>query len=101
LLIDGEVRVHLYQSRPDKSFLFGRDPIGEKPPVLSVDYDFGFRTALKIEVPRRMHVVAAKGRNNNEIGSILEIENRGASLASRYAASRSEHHERRCSERVP
>ena len=72
----------------------------EKPPALAVYHDFGFRTALKIKVPRRMHVVAAKGRNNNEIGSILEIKNRYCSLAPGYAAPRSEHHEGRCSERI-
>jgi len=64
-LIDSEIRVHLYQSRPDKFFLFGRDPIREKPPALAVYYDFGFWTVLKIKVPRRMDIVAAKGRDNN------------------------------------
>ena len=72
----------------------------KKPPALAVYYDFGFGTALEIEVPRGMHVVAAKGRNNNEIGSILEIKNRCCSLAPRFAAPRSEHHEGRCSERI-
>lgn len=32
----------------------------EKPPTLALDYDFGFRTALKIKVPCRMHVVSTK-----------------------------------------
>jgi len=72
----------------------------EKPPALAVYYDFGFRIALKITVPRRMHVIAAKGRNNNEIGSILEIKNRCCSLAPRFAAPRSEHHEGRSAEHI-
>ena len=72
----------------------------EKPPVLAVYHDFGFRTALKIKVPRRMHVVAAKGRNNNEIGSILEIKNRCCSLPPGFAAPGGEQHEGRCSEPI-
>ena len=100
LLIDSEVGVHLYQSRPDKFFLFGRDLIGTKPLVLAAQHDFGFRPALKITVPRRMHVVAAKGRNNNDIAFMSEIENRCCSLAPCFAAPRRQHHERRSSERI-
>jgi hypothetical protein len=37
----------------------------EQPPALAVYYDFGFRTVFKIEVPRRMHIVAGKRPNNN------------------------------------
>ena len=48
-----------------------------------------------------MHVVAAKGRNHNEIGSIFEIKNRCRSLPPCFAALRSEHHEGRYSERIP
>lgn len=72
----------------------------EKPPALAVYYDFGFGTALEIEVPRRMHVVAAKGRNHNEIGFILEIKHRCCSLAPGFPAPRSEQHKGRSSERI-
>jgi hypothetical protein len=37
----------------------------EKLPALAVYHDFGFWTVLKIKVPRRMDIVAAKGRDNN------------------------------------
>ena len=73
----------------------------EKPPALAVHQGFGFRTALEIEVPRRMHVVAAKGRNHDKIGSILEIKHRRCSLPPCFPALRSKHHEGRCAERIP
>jgi len=92
LLIDSEVRVQIYQSWPDTFSLLRRDSAGENRPALAVYYDFGFRTELKIEVPPRMHVVAAKGRNYNQIGAILEIENRCCSLATGFAAPRGEQH---------
>jgi hypothetical protein len=47
-----------------------------------------------------MHVVAAKGRNYNQIVSRLEVENRGCSFAAGFAASRSQHHKGKFSERV-
>jgi hypothetical protein len=72
----------------------------EKPPPLAVYDYFGFRTAFKIKVPRRMHVVAAKGRNHNEIGFILEIKHRCCSLAPGFPAPRSEQHKGRSSERI-
>jgi hypothetical protein len=36
-----------------------------------LDYDFGLRTATKIQMSRRMHIVAAKRRNKNEIGPVF------------------------------
>ena len=72
----------------------------EKPSPLAVYYDFGFRTLFKIKIPRRMHIVAAKRPNNNQIGSVLKIENRCCSLSTCFAAPRNQHHERRSSEQI-
>lgn len=75
------------------------DPACDNPPALAVYQDFGFRTLLEIQVPCRMHVVASEGRYHNEVGAILEIEDRRRSRPPRFAALRSEHHEGRSPER--
>ena len=74
--------------------------MGEKPTVRAVQQDFGSRKGLEIEIPGRMHVVAAKGRHNDQIGSVLEIENRGGSHAPCPAALRCEQHERSFSDPI-
>lgn len=100
LLVDCEIRIYFYQSWPDEIFLLGRDPMGEKSPVRAVQQNFGSRKGLEIEVPGRMHVVAAKGCHNDQIGSVLELEDRDGSRAPCSAALRPEQHERSFSDPV-
>jgi hypothetical protein len=47
-----------------------------------------------------MLVVAAKGRDDNKIGAMLEIKYRGGSLAPGFAAPGRKHHKGKPSERV-
>jgi hypothetical protein len=47
-----------------------------------------------------MHVIPAERGDNDEIGAILEIENRRGSRTPRLSASRRQHHEGRSPHRI-